>query len=217
MDNLKKEIRQALLGDLVPDEKRLAVSGQNRVIFRNGLRDGFGSVLFFGVLKKRRWFYVNKKAKNIEERCLKTMQDMGRMLNLKELESGEGVYISYLLGIPTILTYTCIKDKLTATAYSGRSLFGLIAVYRALFTFETALSEELSRFASETEKDLKRKEKEEAKEEKKARKMAKKQNKKAGKKKEDVKEDNKEDVKEDVDADVKEDIKETTEDAKNQA
>ena len=47
-----------------------------------------------------------------------------------------------------------------------------------------ALSEELSRFASETEKDLKRKEKEEAKEEKKARKRSEKALKKAREKSE---------------------------------
>ncbi|MBP5305619.1 MAG: hypothetical protein J6Z02_07180 [Lachnospiraceae bacterium] len=181
MDSLSNEIKQALLGDLVPDEKRLAVSGQRKVIFRNGLRDGFGSVFFFGILKKRRWYYVNKKAVKIEDKALKVMQNMGRMLNLRELSGGDAVYISYIIGRPVVLTYTVNKDKLTLAAYSGRSLFGLISVFRALFTFEAALEGDITRFASDSEKELLKKDKAAKKEAKKEAKLAKKEAKQANK------------------------------------
>ena len=185
MDAIKKEIRRALLGDLVPDDKRLAVSGQGRVIYRNGLRDGFGSVFFFGVFRLRQWYYIDKKCKNFKDKAQKTMQNMGRMLNLKELSNGDAVYITYFIGIPSVLTYSLENDKLSVSAYSGRSLFGLISASRALITFGHALEGEINRFSSDSEKQLKNTEKQEAKK-KQAEEKAAKKNEKKDKKKKDI-------------------------------
>ena len=198
MNGLKKEIRQALLGDLVPHDKRLAVSGKNIVMFRNGLRDGFGSVLFFGVISRRRWYYINKKTRDNEGHAVAAMQNMGRMLMLKEFSDGQAVYISYIFGIPNILTYRQEGDKVVVNAYAGKSFFGLISVVRSLNAFENAMSDDLTRFSKETEKKIKAEEKAREKEEKRS--------KKKKKRKEKVKEETEEEIKK-----TEEDINETEE------
>ena len=154
MDAVKKEIREALLGDLVPTQDgRLAVSFTRLAKYRNGLGDGYDKVLFFGVMCKRRWYLSAKPANKMRELAVKGMQNMGRMMYLSSDQEKEAVYCTYLLNNPTILTYTRGKDGIIeVAAYSARGLNGWIACFRTLNAFQKKVPEVMQRMSEEDEK-----------------------------------------------------------------
>ena len=154
MDAVKKEIREALLGDLIPTQDgRLAVSFTRLAKYRNGLGDGYDKVLFFGVMCKRRWYLSAKPANKMRELAVKGMQNMGRMMYLSSDQEKEAVYCTYLLNNPTILTYTRGKDGIIeVAAYSARGLNGWIACFRTLNAFQKKVPEVMQRMSEEDEK-----------------------------------------------------------------
>ena len=187
MDIVKKEIKEALLGDLVSMDRRLVVSGMQRVKYRNGLRDGFGNVLIMGVMCSRRWYMTKKSAKQIREQAVKAMQDMGRMMLLGSLPEAEAVYCTYLLNHPAVLTFTQGRDGIIeVAAYSARDLSGMLATYRTLNRFQKAMRDILERMSEEGEakrqnalreqgREDKQRDKQEKRDKKQAKKLARKQ------------------------------------------
>ena len=187
MDIVKKEIKEALLGDLVSMDRRLVVSGLQRVKYRNGLRDGFGNVLIMGVMCSRRWYMTKKSAKQIRELAVKAMQDMGRMMLLGSLPEAEAVYCTYLLNHPAVLTFTQGRDGIIeVAAYSARDLSGMLATYRTLNRFQKAMRDVLERMSEEGEakrqnalreqgREDKQRDKQEKRDKKQAKKLARKQ------------------------------------------
>ena len=148
MNIVKKEIRQALLGDLVPTDNKLVVSGRRMTKIRYGVWDGMGNVLILGVMCRRRWYMTKKSRKQIRELAVKAMQDMGRMVGLKSNPDLDTVYCSYLLNAPAILTFTQGKDAvIEVAAYSGRGLSGLIATFRTLNRFQKAMQDAMERMS----------------------------------------------------------------------
>ena len=174
MNSVKKEIKEALLGDLVPFDKKLVVSGVRRTKFRNGLRDGFQSVLFFGVMCSRRWYMTKKSGKQIRELAVKAMQDMGRIVMLSTLPESEAVYCTYLLNHPAILTFTQGRDGvIEVAAYSARDLSGMLAAYRTLNHFQKLMGNALERMSEEGEQKKQNAIREQSMQEKQAAKQAK--------------------------------------------
>jgi len=153
MDVLKKEIREALLGDLVPSaDRRLEVSFSRLTKYRNGLGDGYDKVLFFGVMCRRRWYLSRKGARQMHDLAVKGMQDMGRMLRLSSEPDKEAVYCTYLLNTPAILTYSRGKDGVIEVAcYSARGLSGWLACFRTLNLFQKKVPDVLQRMSEEDE------------------------------------------------------------------
>ena len=175
MDALKKEIREALLGDLVPTEDgRLAVSFTRLAKYKNGLGDGFDKVLIYGVMCRRRWYLSTKNAKQMHELAVKGMQDMGRMMWLSSDKEKEAVYCTYLMNTPAILTYMRGKDGVIEVAcYSARGFSGWIACWRTLNNFQKKVPEVLQRMSEEDEQKKQNAIKEKDTEEKRKAKQAK--------------------------------------------
>jgi hypothetical protein len=153
MDALRKEIREALLGDLMPTEDgRIAVSFTRLAKYVNGLGDGYDKVRIFGVMCRRRWYLSKKNARQMHELAVKGMQDMGRMMWLSSDPEKEAVFCSYLLNTPAILTYSRGEDGVIEMAcYSARGLSGWIACYRTLNKFQRKVPNDLQRMSEEDE------------------------------------------------------------------
>ena len=155
MDIVKKEIREALLGDLVPTaDGRLAVSFTRLAKYRNGFGDGYDKVLIFGVMCRRRWYLSRKGSRQMRELAVKGMQDMGRMLSLASDPDREAVYCTYLIGPPAVVTYERGKDGvIEVTVYSARGFGGWISCYRSLNAFQKKVPEVLQRMSEEDERE----------------------------------------------------------------
>lgn len=153
MNALKKEIREALLGDLMPTEDgRIAVSFTRFGKYVNGLGDGYDKVKVFGVMCRRRWYLSKKNARQIRELAVRGMQGMGRMMRLSSDPEKEAVYCAYLLNTPAVLTYSRGKDGIIEVAcYAARGLSGWIACYRTLNKFQKMVPEVLQRMSEEDE------------------------------------------------------------------
>lgn len=156
MNEIKREIRKALLGDLAPSDGVLVVTGSRIPMFRNGIKDGFGRVLFFGIICRRRWYKAKKKKESVMEDALKAMQGMGRMVALESAPDSLAVFTSYLTSCPAIMTFTAGDDgSYEAAAYSGRGIVGFISVFRMQNSFRDAVEGRLERLSEEKEADLK--------------------------------------------------------------
>ena len=155
MDIVKKEIREALLGDLIPTaDGRLAVSFTRLAKYRNGFGDGYDKVLIFGVMCRRRWYLSRKGSRQMRELAVKGMQDMGRMLSLASDPDREAVYCTYLIGPPAVVTYERGKDGvIEVTVYSARGFGGWISCYRSLNAFQKKVPEVLQRMSEEDERE----------------------------------------------------------------
>lgn len=152
MNELKKEIREALLGSLVPGDEMLRVSVNRWAKYRAGMQDGYDKVRFWGVMSRKRWYLSRKSAKQIRELAVKGMQRMGRMIELESEPDLEAVYCTYLLNNPTILTFQRNQDgSIELTAYSGRGLNGWISCFRTLNRFQKEVPEVLQRMSEEDE------------------------------------------------------------------
>ena len=152
MNELKKEIREALLGSLVPGDERLRVSVNRWAKYRSGMQDGYDKVRFWGVMNRKRWYLSRKSAKQIRELAVRGMQRMGRMIELESEPDLEAVYCTYLLNNPTILTFQRNHDgTIELTAYSGRGLNGWVSCFRTLNRFQKEVPEVLQRMSEEDE------------------------------------------------------------------
>ena len=152
MDELKKEIREALLGSLVPGDEMLRVSVNRWAKYRAGMQDGYDKVRFFGVMSRKRWYLSRKNAKQIRELAFKGMQRMGRMIELSSAPDLLTVYCTYLMNNPTILTFQRNQDgSIELTAYSGRGFNGWISCFRTLNRFQKEVPEVLQRMSEEDE------------------------------------------------------------------
>lgn len=156
MDALKKEIKEALLGSLIPSDGRLQVSTNRWAKYRAGMQDGYDKVRFFGVMSRKRWYLSRKNAKQIRELAVKGMQNMGRMMELSSAPELEAVYCSYLLSNPAILTFQRNQDgTIELTAYSGRGFSGWVSCFRTLNRFQKEVPEVLQRLSEEDEQQKK--------------------------------------------------------------
>lgn len=152
MDELRREIKEALLGSLVPSDGRLVVSTNRWAKYRAGMQDGYDKVRIFGVMSRKRWYLSRKKAKQIRELAVKGMQNMGRMISLSSAPDLEAVYCSYLINNPAILTFQRNQDgTIELTAYSGRGFSGWLACFRTLNRFQKEVPEVLQRMSEEDE------------------------------------------------------------------
>ena len=156
MDALKKEIKEALLGSLIPSDGRLQVSTNRWAKYRAGMQDGYDKVRIFGVMSRKRWYLSRKNAKQIRELAVKGMQNMGRMMELSSAPELEAVYCSYLLNNPAILTFQRNQDgTIELTAYSGRGFSGWVSCFRTLNRFQKEVPEVLQRMSEEDEQQKK--------------------------------------------------------------
>ena len=150
MDEVTQEIRQALLGNLVTQDKRLVVTDSWIIKYRYGLVDGFDHVLVFGVMRKMRWYQMPGSREQIREQLKKAMMDMGRLLDLQTRTDAENVYCSFLLNCPVVLTCSVREKEIEVSAYAGRGISGFLATLRAFHKFERLMPETFMRLDSET-------------------------------------------------------------------
>ena len=151
MNAIKKEIKQALLGDMISVDGRLVTSGKWTTKYRFGFRDGFDRVLFLGVMSRKRWYRSKKSEKQLKAVAIKAMQDMGRMMYLQSDLSLEAVYCTYLMNQPSILTFSQGTNGIEVTAFSGRGISGWIAILRTLNRFQKGMSQNMERLSEEDE------------------------------------------------------------------
>lgn len=139
----KKEIRRALCGRIEPAaDGRLQVlpAGDLRIL---GVGDGADAARLFGVMRRGRVYASKSGRAKVTQLVQKGMQNIGRGLILSEQPETLACRIRYILTPPVVLTFRYEQDAPTLTAWTGRSLLGLISLRRAINALEKQLPEEL--------------------------------------------------------------------------
>ena len=157
---IRKEIRDALLGRIRIENGNFTVAKKGLMQFQFGMQDGFGSVLFFGLQCKMRWYRVPSRRKEAEESMKAVMNSMGRKLVLESAPKLAAVYCISITGQPVVLTVRMKEKEFEVFAYSGKGLVGMLSNLHVIKKFEkgmpaamTPLSEDKIKVRMEAEKE----------------------------------------------------------------
>ncbi|MCR4946749.1 MAG: hypothetical protein K5929_07405 [Lachnospiraceae bacterium] len=144
MDDLRKEIRDSLLGRLRIEEGAFVVARKGLMQFQFGMQDGFGSVLIFGLQCRMMWYRIPGKRKDAENRLDAALSSMGRKLVLSSAPKLKAVYCISITGQPVVLTVHMGEKDIEAFAYSGKGLTGALSTKHVISKFEKSMPEAMN-------------------------------------------------------------------------
>ena len=176
MDQVTKEIRQMLLGNLVTDGKYLTVSPNRLEGLRYGVNDGADTVILRGVMRHTRYYKSGLSKGKIKESAHNAMMDIGRKVILQSNPEAETIICRYMLTKPIVLLFEIDDIGIKVQTFTARSLSGLISEIWVRGRFMSKMPDELEPINKEIIKSkLKEKEKEQKAEEEKLKAEKKKQ------------------------------------------
>ncbi len=177
MTNIDKDVRTVLLGRTsLLEDGRLISYAPGEFNIMNGISDGAGSVLFFGMSRRSRVCSTKFSERKACEAARKAMQEIGRGVVLRSDPEVPACLIRYILTKPAVVTFTYAEGVPVVTVYAGRGLTALISIRRAFAAFADELPEgmtvtkEKGPEPPKEDREKKKKEKKEKKEKKKKRK-----------------------------------------------
>lgn len=164
----KHEIRKVLLNNLVlTEDKKLAVGPDFRITLW-GVGDGAGETFFLGVKKKS--FVMESGFGNATKTIYKTsecMRDIGRMLDLENVQSDACVLVRHFFFKPVVLVLeeekideeesesntdnSSNEKELVLSAYSGRALLTGLSIKHAVRQLEKVSDGKIKRFIAPKE------------------------------------------------------------------
>ncbi|MBR4183499.1 MAG: hypothetical protein IKQ56_06730 [Lachnospiraceae bacterium] len=144
MDDLRKEIRDSLLGRLRIEEGAFVVARKGLMQFQFGMQDGFGSVLILGLQCRMMWYRIPGKRKDAENRLDAALSSMGRKLVLSSAPKLKAVYCISITGQPVVLTVHMGEKDIEAFAYSGKGLLGALSTKHVISKFEKSMPEAMN-------------------------------------------------------------------------
>jgi hypothetical protein len=176
LDQVTKEIRQMLLGNLVTEGKYLTVSPSRLEGLRYGINDGADTVILRGVMKHTRYYKSNLAKGKIKESAHNAMMDIGRKVLLQSNPEAETIICRYMVTKPIVLLFEVDDIGIKVQTFTARSLSGLISEAWIRARFMKRMPDELEPINKEIIKSkIKEKEKEQKAEEEKLKAEKKKQ------------------------------------------
>ena len=124
---IKKEIKQMLLGNLVPSGKYLEVSGNPLTGVSRGVTDGADRVLIFGVMRHTKYYKTELNPNRARDLGHKGLMEIGRKVILKSNPNAETVICRYMLTSPIVLYYEVDEIGVNIETYTGRGIPGLFS------------------------------------------------------------------------------------------
>lgn len=142
MTNAEKEIRSVLLGrTLMREDGTLEVPEKGEFYLSGGVSDGAGALRFLGLSKRSLVLETRRTEWDLRQSLRRILQSMGRGVNLKEQPDTIACIVRYVLTKPLLLTFEYREGLPVLTAWTGRSLMGLLSIRRAFKTIEKELPE----------------------------------------------------------------------------
>ena len=138
----KREIKDVLLGKVVlAEDGRLTTFPKGKGLARLplGVSDGAFSVRMLGVMRRAVRYETKLNREKALEEARECMKDIGRGLALREQPDTAACLIRYVLTRPVVVTFHYEGGIPILTAWTGRSLTGLLSLYRAAGAFERHL------------------------------------------------------------------------------
>lgn len=127
MDDVTREIRQMLLGNLETRGKYLAVSANKLRAVRNGFTDGADRIFLFGVMRHTKYYTSELNAHKIKEAAHKSMMDIGRKVLLDSNPNAEVVICRYMITKPIVLLFEVDDIGIKVQSFTARGIGGLLS------------------------------------------------------------------------------------------
>ena len=150
-EQMKKDIKSILMGNLVKTENGRYTAGQSRFITPYGIADNAQLVLFFGVTE-RRYFYKTSLRNNTQAlfQAEKAMSKIGRLVELESAPDSAVCYLKSIIFRPVVLVFEECREKddtkqLCLRAFCGRSLFAFLPLMRAAARVEKVMPKQIAR------------------------------------------------------------------------
>lgn len=146
-----REIREVLLGNIVMGaDKRMIVS---RAVFGNpwGLNDGAPETIVFGVAQRTYVYHAPfREYARSRYAVEKMLGKIGKAVHLETAPEHAVCLIGSVFFRPVVLEFTERRDEngeqeMALYAYSGRTLFSLLSIRRAVAVFEKHLPDRVER------------------------------------------------------------------------
>ena len=171
MDEVTKEIRQMLLGNLVPKDKYLEVSQSKLTGIQWGVADGADSIFILGVSRHTKYYKL--KDNRVRDLGHKALMEIGRKVYLKSNPNAETAICRYLVTRPIVVLFEIDDIGIKVETYTSRGIPGLISEWYIRRKFMKNMPDDLEKipkeevFKHKRDEDMKeraeKKEKEEAK------------------------------------------------------
>lgn len=143
MDDVTKEIRQMLLGNLVPKDKYLEVSDNKLVGIRYGVADGADNVILLGIMRHTKYYKSTMKDNRIRDLGHKALMEIGRKVYLKSNPNAETAICRYLVTRPIVVLFEVDDFGIKVETYTARSIPGLISEWWIRRKFMKHMPEDL--------------------------------------------------------------------------
>ena len=127
MDDVTKEIRQMLLGNLVSNGKYLEVSPNIMQGLRYGPVDGADAVLVMGINKTTKYYEVEVPPNKVKELGHKALMATGRKVVLHSNPDAEVALCRYMVTRPIVVLIEMDDIGLKVETYTARGVSGLIS------------------------------------------------------------------------------------------
>jgi molecular chaperone DnaK (HSP70) len=149
MDEVSKEIRQMLLGNLVPKDKYLEVSENKLVGIQYGVADGADNIILLGIMRHTKYFKSELKANRIRDIGHKALMEIGRKVYLKSNPNAETAICRYLVTRPIVVLFEVDDFGIKVETYTARGIPGLISEWWIRRKFMKFMPKELEKVSKE--------------------------------------------------------------------
>ena len=183
MDEVTKEIRQILIGNIIPKGRYYEVPEKGIAGIRTGLTDGADMILLFGVARHTRYYKVTGNPNKIKAEGHRSLMNIGRKVIIRSNPDAEVSFCRYMVTRPIVILFEVDDIGAKVETYTARGISGLISEAWIRWKFMKELPE-LERIDRNVLNEIYRKK---AEEEKKAKEEQKKAEEEARKKEEEEK------------------------------
>lgn len=149
MDDVTREIRQMLLGNLETRGKYLAVSANKFTGVRYGMTDGADRILLLGVMRHTKYFTSELNNHKIKDAAHKSMMDIGRKVILDSNPNAEVVICRYMITKPIVLLFEIDDIGIKVETYTARGIGGLLSEAWIRLKFMHGMPDNLSKMSKE--------------------------------------------------------------------
>ena len=127
MDAVTKEIRQILIGNIVPKGKYFEVPEYGMAGLRSGLTDSADMIIIFGVARHTRYYKIDGNPNKIKAAGHKALMNIGRKVIIRSNPEAEVSYCKYMVTRPIVILFEVDDIGAKVETYTSRGIFGLIS------------------------------------------------------------------------------------------
>ena len=127
LDEVTKEIRQILIGNIIPKGRYYEVPEKGIAGIRTGLTDGADMILLFGVARHTRYYKVTGNPNKIKAEGHRSLMNIGRKVIIRSNPDAEVSFCRYMVTRPIVILFEVDDIGAKVETYTARGISGLIS------------------------------------------------------------------------------------------